>query len=280
MQARDLNPRTEPQVGATEELSLRVSTAVLTKTTFRHPESGESMLVLERKAVAESTSGGFKEKLQAQPLGGASRLVDPAALGRLVDQFNYDSAESKSEGDFRIQIKPGDWPRVRDFCVKHFMDPSTGAIEANPERELAEELGDSLGVEVNPTDYSTRNLGIVLRGGTSTDRVGVSGQHTVRAFNIYHVEITGPTLIAKILENSSAVSDQSLINHARAKAAASGKKGKATALLALPLSHVVDAFAARDLKGEWPSITVAGHIIADNVPAIFCEELPEVPVTR
>ena len=192
MQSRDPILRTEPQVGATEELSLRVSTAVLTKTTFRHPESGEPMLVLERKAVAEVTSSGIKEKLQAQPLGGASRLVNPAALGQLVGQFNYDSAESKSEGDFRIQIRPEDWSRVRDFCVMHFMDPSTGVIEANPERELAEELGDSLEIEVNPSSYCSRNLGIVLRGATSTDRVGVSGQQTVRAFNIYHVEITVP----------------------------------------------------------------------------------------
>jgi hypothetical protein len=280
MQSRDPNVRIEPQVGPTDELSLRVSTAVLTKTTFRHPESGEHMLVLERKAVAEITSSGMKEKLQAQPLGGASRLVDPSALGRVVGQFNYDSAESKSEGDFRIQIRPEDWPRVRDFCVKHFMVPSTGVIEANPERELAEELGDSLDIEVDPTGYCTRNLGIVLRGATSTDRVGVSGQQTVRAFNIYHVEITEPTLITKILENSSLVSDQSLNRDAREKATTSGKKGKSTALLALPISHVVEAFVSRDLSGEWPTVTVEGHTIADNVPAIFCEELPEVVVTR
>lgn len=82
------------------------------------------------------------------------------------------------------------------------------------------------------------------------------------------------------MENSSAVSDQSLIRDAREKAVASGKKGKSTALLVVALSHVVDAFVSKDLNGEWPTVTVEGHTIADNVPAIFCEELPEVVVTR
>jgi hypothetical protein len=236
------------------------------------------MLVLERKAVVEIGPDGEKERLQAQPLGGASRLANPAALMKVAGQFNYDSSESKAEGDFRIQIRPTDWPRVQDFCVRHFMTPSTGVIEANPQRELAEELGEALQVDVSETAYSTRNLGIVVRGATSTHRAGVSGQQTVRVFNIYHVEITDPQLIAKILENTSTVSHESLLDDARAKARSSGKKGKSTALVAIPLAEVEAAYQAVDLDGEWPPVTVDGHSIADNVPAVLCEELPKVAV--
>lgn len=98
----------KPGIGPSETLSLRVSAAVLTKTTFAHAQTGEEMLVLERKAAVEITPAGPREKIQAQPLGGGSRLMDPAALSRSIGAFNYDSLESAAESDFRIQINPSD----------------------------------------------------------------------------------------------------------------------------------------------------------------------------
>jgi len=263
-------------VGATEELSLRVSTGVLTKTTFRHPETGESMLVLERKGVVEFSPNGSKEKLEAQPLGGASRLNDPNALLKLTGRFNFDSTESAQESDFRVQIRPRDWPRVKEFCVHHFMNPGTNVVEADPTRELSEELSDALGIAVSNDSYAAVNLGVVLRGGAITDRAGVSGQQTVRAFNVYHVELTDPALIQAVLDNSSSVSDSSILESAREKAKANGKKGKASALTAIPLDAVVKAHSSTSAENRWSSIKIEGTTIADNVPAILCMELTDL----
>ena len=94
------------------------------------------MLVLERKAAVEITPTGPREKIQAQPLGGGSRLMDPAALSRSIGAFNYDSLESAAESDFRIQINPSDWPKVKEFCLEHFMNSSTHVVESNPSRSL------------------------------------------------------------------------------------------------------------------------------------------------
>ena len=50
------------EVGATDELSLRVSVGVLVKVMFRSPEDGREMLALERHAAAILTDSGGIQK--------------------------------------------------------------------------------------------------------------------------------------------------------------------------------------------------------------------------
>ena len=82
-------------VGATEELNLRVSIGVLAQTFYEDPDTHELMLVLERKATYKKREGKVKERLQAQPLGGASVLKKPQALLDIIDRFNYDNEKSR-----------------------------------------------------------------------------------------------------------------------------------------------------------------------------------------
>lgn len=265
-------------IGPTEALSLRVSTAVITKTTFIHPITKETMLVLERKASVEITPEGVKINIQAQPLGGGSHLKDAKALSNLIGKFNYDSKESAKEQDFRIQIKPEDLERVKDFCVQHFTDPSSGVIESDPSRELAEELHDALGITIDESDYKIRNIGVVCQASAISNRAGISNQQTVRTFNIFEINLTEPRLVSNIIDNSNSIDNHQLIERAYESAVAQGKKGKATALFAVPLSKVLNAFKSDNFLNGWPAPEVDGIKISDNTAAVLCEDLPQIKI--
>ncbi|HAY85371.1 MAG TPA: hypothetical protein DCY42_10760, partial [Chloroflexi bacterium] len=62
-------------IGATSELSLRVSVATLARITFPHPEQGIPMLALEHKASLISAAGQKQVLTKAQPFGGAIRIL-------------------------------------------------------------------------------------------------------------------------------------------------------------------------------------------------------------
>lgn len=144
------------------------------------------------------------------------------------------------------------------------------------ERGLAEEFAEALSRSVDENSYCSRNVGIVLQGATSSNRIGVGDKSTVRAFNIYHVVITHPVLIAQIMENSVTVSDGAILEIARERAVRNGKKGKATGLAALPLSETVQAFEAAGVAGKWPAVQVRGNTVSDNTAATLCEELTDI----
>jgi hypothetical protein len=258
----------EPGVGATAEFSLRVSTAVLGRVHLKHPATGEEMLVLERKCSAEiKDNGELKTILNCQPLGGASVLKNPQALAVLIDGFNYDTEKSKKEGDFRIQARPADWPRIRDFCVENFSNPALGAVEVGIQRELQEELQEALSIDVNPAAYKSRNTGIVIQQeAAQSERLGVSGAPTCRVFNVHDVEITDEALIRALLHSSASVSNEYLITAAHEKAAASPKhQAKVTAMLTLPRAEVEAAFAQANDASQ--SVKLRGYKLIATVGA-------------
>ena len=76
--------------------------------------------------------------------------------------------------------------------------------------------------------------------------------------------MTSPWLKAVILENA-AISDADLLEVAQAEAASSGKKAKATALVAIPLSEAEQATAG--LSDEW--VQCSGITLATNVPDLL-----------
>jgi hypothetical protein len=125
-------------VGATEELSLRVSVASLARVVFEHPRDRHPMLALERVATLRERESGQHVTVKAQPFGGAVRLRDVSALQVLIGDFHFDSVRSRDEGDFRIQIRPSDWERVKRFCLQHLQGDDESVLEAGPERELVE----------------------------------------------------------------------------------------------------------------------------------------------
>src|SRR4026207_472329 len=104
-----------PGIGATPELSLRVSVATLVRVVFKHPLNGEWMLTLERKATLQND----KVEIKSQPFGGAIRILDVNALHDLIGGFHFDSERSRSEQDFRLFIRPSSWSMLRESCIEH-----------------------------------------------------------------------------------------------------------------------------------------------------------------
>src|SRR5512138_2014965 len=105
-------------IGATPDLSLRVSIATLARVIFKHPTNGESMLALERKATLHETENGRIVQVKSQPFGGAIRILNVGAIYDLIGDFHFDSEQSRSEQDFRIFIGPSSWPVLREFCIQ------------------------------------------------------------------------------------------------------------------------------------------------------------------
>jgi hypothetical protein len=100
-------------VGATEELSLRVSVASLVSVLFDGPEDRRTMLALERTATLREIEGRPEVTVRAKPFGGGVLLTNPQALKGLIGHFHYDSKRSRRERDFRIQIQPASWEKVK-----------------------------------------------------------------------------------------------------------------------------------------------------------------------
>src|ERR1700690_705437 len=98
-----------PGIGATEELSLRVSVATLVRVLFRNPRDGDLMLALERKATLHKAENERIVEVKCQPFGGAIRILDLKRIQGLIGDFHFDSERSRSEQDFRIFIGPSEW---------------------------------------------------------------------------------------------------------------------------------------------------------------------------
>ena len=96
-------------VGPTQELSLRVSVATLVRVLFENPGDGELILALERKATLHRTDAGEAVRVKAQPFGGAVRILDLAALRRLIGDFHFYTERPQADQDLRIFIRPGVW---------------------------------------------------------------------------------------------------------------------------------------------------------------------------
>ena len=102
---------------ATETLEkLRVSVATYNRVIFPHPESGATMLALERKATVLK---GGSVNVRAQPFGGGVRILDPDPLKQILGEIEFDSERSKQEQDFRILIPPFKWEAVKRYCLHH-----------------------------------------------------------------------------------------------------------------------------------------------------------------
>lgn len=256
-------------VGATEELSLRVSVATLAKVVFSHPKEKHLMLALERKATRREIEGGHHVVVKAQPFGGAVRLPGVSALQALIGDFHFDSERSRSEGDFRLQIRPSDWETVKRFCLQYLRDEDESVLESGPERELAEEFADALKIRITSSQYRLKPVGPVIENEpANTDNIHATGYPTVRIYNVFEVRIVDPSLTIAMLSNSEGYSDQDLQELALQDARRGGK-GRANAILALPLELLTKAYQAMPPEARDSPVTIEGHFLDGNVPVVL-----------
>ena len=227
-------------IGATDELSLRVSVATLARVIFKHPGNNEAMLALERKATLLQNEVIVK----SQPFGGAIRIQDLDAIHNLIGDFHFDSERSRSEQDFRIFIQPASWSALREFCIQHLSLVDDPILETDPTRELVEEFYDTLKINLQPEQYASKPVATVVENDpTPTNNIHAKNVPTVRVYRIFETTILDATLARIMLNNSAGVTSQDL-NRLAMDDHQHGGKGRANAVLVLSLHQIRDHYLA------------------------------------
>lgn len=265
-----------PGIGATDELSLRVSVATLVRVVFKHPVNGELMLALERKATLHKTEHEHIVEVKSQPFGGAIRILDVDAIHDLIGDFRFDSERSHSEQDFRLFIRPSSWSVLREFCVKYFEVADDAVLETDPTRELAEEFFETLKINVQPGQYLSKPVvTIVENDPVPTNNVHAEGLSTVRVYRIFEAYILEPTLVQSMLTNSDGISHNDLCELTLADFR-NGGKGRANAVLTLPLGQITEAYEALSPQERNAPIFFDEYYLDETISAL----LDEVPVPK
>jgi hypothetical protein len=252
-------------IGATHESSLRVSAATLARVVFKHPKDSEMMLVLERKA----TLCGADVEVKSQPFGGAIRIKNISKLRGLIGKFRFDSERSRDEKDFRIFIRSSSWSEVRDLCIDQFNSGDDLILETDPVRELTEEFDDALRINLKPDQYSCKPVATVVENDpTPTDNIHTKGTPTARIYHIFEATILDSSLIDIMLANSELISDKKLCDLA-IKDARIGGKGRANAILAVPLKHIYSVYSAMSPAERNTSILFKQNRLSETVTAVL-----------
>jgi len=260
-------------VGPTQELSLRVSVGVLARVVFDHPQNGQPMLALERKATLVRKGSSDRVLVRAQPFGGAVRLLVAGALSAVIGNWHFDSQRSRAEQDMRIFIQPTAWQALRQLCLGQLTQAEAGVFESAPDRELAEEFADALNLQLSPEQYTRRTLGIVEeRAPVPTDNIHAAGYATARLYRIDEVAIIDRDLVLAVLANSRGVTNQDLTERVL-KDARSGGRGRANAVLALPMETVRAQYRTMPGSMRYHPVAMDGNILDGNVQTLFTGEL-------
>lgn len=262
-------------IGGTDALNLRVSVGVLVRVLFRHPHTGAWMLALERKATLYKEEEVNRITVSAQPFGGAVRILDVHALRNVIGEFNFDSHRSQAERDFRLFIRPEVWPHLRAFCLAHLSPDAGLVLDSDPGRELREEFHDTLGVELQADQYTCTPVGLAVQGSPQvTSNPRARGYPTARIYRLFEAVITDPVVGQALIENSSGQSDRDV----RAKAeqdAQVGGKGRANAVLALPVAALRAFYISLALEDRNAPVIFEGHRLEETVPLVL--EGVEIP---
>ncbi len=265
--------------GAAGELTLRVSVATLVRVLFERPRGGELMLALERKATVREGADRQQVRVRAQPFGGAVQFRSLTPLQTLIRDFSFDSERSRAENDFRILIRPAAWDVVRQFCLEHLDDVDSPVLDPDPARELAEEFAEALAINLKPNQYTRRPIGTVVENHpTATDNPRAPGYSTARIYRIYEARIVDASLSRAMLANSERYSDQDLHDQALVEAR-NGGRGRANAILALPVKRLTEAYWAMSPEARVAPVSfINGHELDGNVSAVL--EGVAVPANR
>lgn len=256
-------------VGATRELSLRVSVAALARVVFEHPRHGEPLLALERKATLLAPGNESAIEVKSQPFGGAVRLRQPQVLAGLIGDFHFDSQRSRAEQDFRLMIKPSAWGALREFCLEHITRTQDPVLETDPGRELREELFAAMKVSLKPGQYRLKPVAVVVEDHPApAENTYAKGIPTARVYRIFEASISDPSLMNAMLHNSQALSDDDLRRLAW-EDAHSGRRGWASAILCLPLESLRAAYFAMPPEERNTPILFEGHRLDETVAAVL-----------
>ena len=255
-----------PGIGATDDLSLRVSVATLVRVVFP-TEHNNRMLALERKA----TFHGREQRriVWAQPFGGAVRIDNSSLLNKITDGFHFDGERSRAERDFRILIRPSDWEPVKQFCLEHLGNPNDTYIEPAPYRELVEEFAETIHVNLQSDQYDFQPMGFVIENNpVRTDNAEICGQLTVRLYRIFEARIVDETLCKRMLAASQLYSDRDLGLLAQ-KDFQNGGRGRANSILTLPLNIVTESYLALAPEMRYRKIVIENHELDESVLAVL-----------
>jgi hypothetical protein len=251
-------------VGKTELLSLRVSAATLALVCFDHPESGQRLVALERTATTH-LSNGIHIEIIAKPIGGGVQMSNPNLVQERLGKFHFDSQRSHHESDFRIYIAPEKKEQVIRFCLEEFMSPKPQALDSRPERELAEELYDSLKVHVNPNQFELSWLKAVVEPDTKpSSSPRAPGVPSIHIYNIFRTRIIDIDLMHALLESSLKYSDEDMRQQAHHDLKQGGW-GRANAVLTLPLSQLEMTYQHIPPFNRDQDVMLNGHSLTSSV---------------
>jgi hypothetical protein len=256
-----------PGVGATADLSLRVSVATLVRVVFENPGSDKLMLALERKATLHET----KVDVKSQPFGGAIRILDLNGIHDLIDDFHFDSERSRAEQDFRLFIRPSSWSTLREFCIQCLSHPNDPVLETDPTRELTEEFADTLKVDLQPGQYVLKPTGMIIEDKPApTENFHARTSPTVRVYRIFEAKIRDTLLISAMMENSEDLSNQTLQEFTLADKQ-NGGNGWANAILTLPLKRLTNHYLSKSPHELDAPIWFEANQLDETVSAILEE---------
>jgi hypothetical protein len=260
-------PAEETGSESMDPLRQRASVGSLVRVLFRNRDDERTMLALERTATLRAAEGRSDVAVVAKPFGGGIRIVDPDALRTAIGDFRYDSERSRREQDFRLQIDPARWEDVKRVCRDHLQAGGGGILDPSPDRELAEELDDALGVSLDRNQYRLGPAGLFVQDTPrATDSTRAPGRPTVRVYFVFEAWLVSPELVSAILQSSRTSDDD--LRAAALRQAEQGGRGRANAALALDLEQVTSTYLALPTDRRDEPLTMRGHRLAGNVPAI------------
>ena len=195
--------------------------------------------------------------------------MDLDAIHNLIGDFHFDSEVSRSEQDFRVFIRLSSWPAVRELCIEHFNRGDNSILETDPGRELAEEFDDALKISLKQEQYISKPVATVVEDeAASTENIHAKGILTVRVYHIFKTIISDSSLIATMLKNSESISHEDLCESALENAQTGGR-GRANAVLALPLKRITDIYLAMSPKERNAPILFGENRLDETVPAVL-----------
>ena len=234
------------------------------------------MLALEHKAYLDYYGDGSQVIVKAQPFGGGVQILDHDELLTITGDFNYDSQRSRVERDLRIFMQPSRWEELRDFCIQIVKPDEARTLESDPTRELQEEFFDALRIEIQPTHYSVEYAGTVVEDvPVPTRNLRSAGSPTARIYFIYEVQIHSPGLIELMMRDSDTNTAPVLRERVK-EDAGKGGKGRANAVLAVPLEKIKEIYCALPEAIRAEPLDYGGTLMDGNVVAI----LGGVPVPK
>lgn len=241
---------------------LRVSVATYNQVIFPHPDSGITMLALERKATLLEDGS---VSVRAQPFGGGVKILNTKSLQEIAGEIQFDSERSKQEQDFRVLIQPAHWEDIKQYCLLHLANPNDPEIESAPERELAEEFAETMSVALKRSQYAVEPMGFVIEDSPVwTENWYSHGFPTVRVYRTYKIQILDPDLCQTLIDVSGQVSDEEL-----GMRALNNNAGRANSVLTLPLDKVRETFLTVPAEKRYNKIEVDHHILVESVLVVL-----------